>query len=419
MCVLNKEEVQKLDLMFKGDSARDASSGIRGFLFQDYVTIMCLLENGVEYVCSEYLEDVDVFRKDGKFQFIQVKYYPGTSPRMNEITTDLYYQYLRLRILNSGLDAVPMLYIHREGTCRDLNIQKLTSDVQEIIGLGSSVPKTVTFDTSANEEIWLSNHVHIWTDKKKQKKALFQKKAAEDTLREFINLFEVTHLADIKYYQKIVIDKLTQCYENPGYKTDHWRTILLGLATTYVQRRYMPGANNNTLDALRMTRGEFDDYINQTVSTGLEMSIAHYLSGKVTETYGLITNHNELSALQAKMLDRIQWHTKDWINQLVQTDEGQYQLLNTLSKDEADTIAEFKDDTTDGKLRSIAECKEAFREFLKSIGMPQTMAELGGKEADIPYLAHTAAYGNDNGGTLGGFVVLNEQDMVNIYKLML
>ena len=62
---------------------------------------------------------------------------------------------------------------------------------------------------------------------------------------------------------------------------------------------------------------------------------------------------------------------------------------------------------------------QAFRNFLKSIGMPQTMAEVGGKEEDIPYLAHTAAYGNDNGGTLGGFVELKEEDMVNIYKLML
>ena len=61
----------------------------------------------------------------------------------------------------------------------------------------------------------------------------------------------------------------------------------------------------------------------------------------------------------------------------------------------------------------------AFRTFLKSIGMPQTMAELGGKEEDIPYLAHTAAYGNGNNGTLGGFVVLQEKDMENIYRRML
>ena len=62
---------------------------------------------------------------------------------------------------------------------------------------------------------------------------------------------------------------------------------------------------------------------------------------------------------------------------------------------------------------------QAFRTFLKSIGMPQTMAELGGKEEDIPYLAHTAAYGNGNNGTLGGFVVLQEKDMENIYGRML
>ncbi len=61
----------------------------------------------------------------------------------------------------------------------------------------------------------------------------------------------------------------------------------------------------------------------------------------------------------------------------------------------------------------------AFRSFLKSIGMPQTLAEIGGKEDDIPYLAHTASYGNGNKGTLGRFVVLDEEDMKNIYKLML
>ena len=61
----------------------------------------------------------------------------------------------------------------------------------------------------------------------------------------------------------------------------------------------------------------------------------------------------------------------------------------------------------------------ALRKFLKSIGMPLTLAEVGGKEEDIPYMAHTAAYGNGRGGTLGTFVVLNEEDMANIYRLTL
>lgn len=107
--------------MYEGDKKRDASDKIRGFLFQDFVAIMSLLQNQVEYVCSEYLEDVDVFFEDDTFEFIQVKYYPKTEPKMEEISTDLYYQYLRLQMLESNLKAAPRLYIHREKA----NVNKL------------------------------------------------------------------------------------------------------------------------------------------------------------------------------------------------------------------------------------------------------------------------------------------------------
>lgn len=62
---------------------------------------------------------------------------------------------------------------------------------------------------------------------------------------------------------------------------------------------------------------------------------------------------------------------------------------------------------------------DAFRGFLRSIGMPLTLAELGGKEADIPAMAHTACFGNGGSGTLGNFVKLGEEDVANIYRLML
>ena len=61
---------------------------------------------------------------------------------------------------------------------------------------------------------------------------------------------------------------------------------------------------------------------------------------------------------------------------------------------------------------------EAFEKFLVSIGMPLTLAELGGKEEDIEAMAHTACYGNGNKGTIGNFVVLSEEDVANIYRLM-
>ncbi len=76
MSVLTRTELEKLSVMYEGENA---TSKIRGFLFQDYVAIMGLLKN-------------------------QVKYYPKTSPKMKEISTDLYYQYLRLQMLQSTLN---------------------------------------------------------------------------------------------------------------------------------------------------------------------------------------------------------------------------------------------------------------------------------------------------------------------------
>lgn len=51
MSVFTKMELDKLSVMYDGDKDRDATSKIRGFLFQDYVTIMCILKNQVEYLC--------------------------------------------------------------------------------------------------------------------------------------------------------------------------------------------------------------------------------------------------------------------------------------------------------------------------------------------------------------------------------
>lgn len=62
---------------------------------------------------------------------------------------------------------------------------------------------------------------------------------------------------------------------------------------------------------------------------------------------------------------------------------------------------------------------ERFRQFLTSIGMPETMAELGGGEEDIAKMAHRAAYGNGRTGTIGGFVPLGEKEIADIYRMML
>jgi len=60
----------------------------------------------------------------------------------------------------------------------------------------------------------------------------------------------------------------------------------------------------------------------------------------------------------------------------------------------------------------------AFKNFLKAIGMPSNFEELGADVKDIEHMAHTACYGDGRTGHIGGFVSLSEEDVKNIYRLM-
>ena len=68
--------------------------------------------------------------------------------------------------------------------------------------------------------------------------------------------------------------------------------------------------------------------------------------------------------------------------------------------------------------RTAREGIEALRRFLVSIDMPINFEQLGAKEEDIPYLAHTLCYGNGRTGVYKGFIDLDEEACKKIYQLM-
>ena len=252
--------------MYEGDKTRDASDKVRGFLFQDYIAIKCLLQDGVEYVCSEYLEDVDVFFEDGRFEFIQVKYYPKTTPDMEEISTDLYYQYLRLKMLDSGLAALPRLYIHRKQTVN----QPTLAEMKRNTGTGSGLPDTPTYPT--DPKVWLKGTVYSRKKKAEQKKTLFDHVASEETLQGFVDDFSIVKQKNIIEYKEDLMEALGQAYPNPDEEVDeeHWQRILLGLAISYIQRRYT--LVDPSFEDLRMSKADFDTYMATSVETKTEKS---------------------------------------------------------------------------------------------------------------------------------------------------
>ena len=360
MSVLMNEEADKLSIMYEGDKNRDAADKIRGFLFQDYITIRCLLQNQVKYVCSEYLEDVDVFFEDGTFEFIQVKYYPKTDPNVKKVSTDLYYQYLRLQMLQSTLKAKPSLYIHRNS-----KVEKPTLDkMKEYIGHENELLKSVTYPNTAVSAAWLRTNVYSTNKKEEQKKNLFAAMASEDSLKKFIARFNVVHQLDINQYKKELMEVLARAYPNPdkGGDEEHWQLILLGLSISYIQRRYT--LVNPVFDQLRVDKKEFDHYMTESVKTKTEQTIVSYLAGIVCEKYGEIINSNDLSDIQTHMLNTICQNTVRWINEIGKNVDGQYQLLNTYSMDDASQITGYRGISVDDRLLYVAECKQGFLVFL-------------------------------------------------------
>ena len=358
MSPLNQTEVENLLCMYEGDKARDASDKVRGFLFQDYIAIKCLLQDGVEYVCSEYLEDVDVFFEDGRFEFIQVKYYPKTTPDMEEISTDLYYQYLRLKMLDSGLEALPKLYIHRKQTVN----QPTLPEMKRNVGAGAGLPDTPAYP--ADPKVWLKGSVYSRKKKAEQKKVLFDSAASEETLQSFVDDFSIVKQKNIIEYREDLMEALGQAYPNPDDEgdEDHWQRILLGLAISYIQRRYI--LVDPSFEDLRMSKADFDTYMTASVETKTEKTIVSYLVGECTERFESIIHYNDLSDFQMNILSRIYRRTLQWICDLAKDKEGQYRLVNTLSKKPTKVVSKFKSMDIDKRLIAIAGCQDGIQTFL-------------------------------------------------------
>ena len=360
MSSLSKAEVDKIMVMYEGDKNRDASSKIRGFLFQDYVTIMCLLQDKVEYVCSEYLEDVDVFYEDGRFDFIQVKYYPNTSPDKKVISTDLYYQYLRLQMLQSTLEAKPCLFIHRETVVVKPTIQEM----KNYVGLKRTLPKTVDYSIIQDPEKWLRDNIYTIDKKENQKAIFFEKMASEQSIESFINQLSISPQLSICEYKEKLMERLAKEFPNTSNSGDEerWKLILLGVSILYIQRRY--ALVDSDFNKLRIAKNEFYEYMTESVKNKKESTIVSYLVGIASELYGEIINNNPLSDLQIHILNLIYHNTVTWLENIANTVGGQYKLLNTFSTDDERKVFEYKVLSLDARLLKMAECKSSYIVFL-------------------------------------------------------
>ena len=316
--------------MYRGEENRDASSKIRGFLFQDLVAISKLLDDTTEYVIPEYVEDVFVYTQDKTAYVIQAKYYPKADikEKHKEIIRDLYYQYLRLEVKKYPMKVIPVLTVHSS--------KNITKPALSILQGEEYIPvdreeKPADIE---NLESWLKDNVYS-TKKADSETKLFEKFAYNDSMRKFLKAYDIDLICqNIEQYRKDISDQLSTIQlDGCVIEENKRKPILLGLAIEYIQKRYdesMEGEEN--FEQRKCWRTDFIEYLKEIMSTETEGLIGAYLRSVVIRCWERIQYENDsLDEKQSDMLECIRDNTAQWIFNLGSSKQGQMQLLNTVS----------------------------------------------------------------------------------------
>lgn len=355
---MNEIEKQIFINMFIGEEIRDASSSIRGFLFQELVAINELLNDDTTCVCLEYVEDVFVVATK-EVRYIQVKYYPNSVPKMPNIMRDLYYQFLKLQLSGYEGNVKPMLCVHTPNQSEKPHFSKL----KEFIDVDMIQKPSAVDDFSQ----WLKEKTCQLENKQDIQKQTFMRFAWNESMKEFWDNLEVDmKVKSLGEYRKSIVERISQLsfVKQISMNKDIKENVILGLAVQYVQESY--NEEKNTFDERKCERRAFLEYLEEGLCAETEEQVAAYLRSIVIKLYETIEKNNpSLSQEQINILQCICDNSARWIYSIGITPEGQLQLLNTVSREPANAFIDFTLCSISERLQCVHEHKDCIMVFLR------------------------------------------------------
>ena len=355
---LTNEEV--IGLMYKGEQNRDASSKVRGFLFQDLVAIDELLKDETEYICTEYVEDV-FCAKANKIVIIQAKYYPKTDvnqdANISAIMRDLYYHFLRLNVYGYSGDVIPQLSIYSKKDVNDVTLEQLK--------------KYIGVDRDKKPDFKKNNIEDLYEEKKKKaQKKCFDNYAYDKSMERFLDRLNInTQYQRIGEYRKKLEDKINEEIKSTSTISDEnsRKTIAMGLAIRFIQDSYNDVKNDNRteFEKKKRTRQEFLEYLQRNTCLINEECIGAYLEGVAYDIWSEKEEDNpSLTQNQLELLHIIVGNTAKWISQLCNNIKGQKQLINTISRKKKEYVDEYENFDIEKRLTIIKEHRAELEDYL-------------------------------------------------------
>lgn len=312
--------------MYIGESRRNAEASVRGFLFQDLLAVEELIKEETKFICSEYIEDVCAVTVNG-FRIIQAKYTPRTPLKIEEITRELYYQYIKLCRYGYNGNIIPVLGFHADRVAiPDEETAKQYLDLP---------PGQRKFQGTA-DEIKAKVIECIKNTKKNREDSLFASFYEPEELRNFLAVYKMEEVEkNIGDYRKELgmnLDTLLDTDCCPIDDVDNRQELLIALAIKLIQDRYnepnQPTDEKKLLEHRKIERKDFLAGLEKALASEPPYSIV--IRSFVDEAYCELVDE-QLSPDNCLRLNRLYTSTNEWVENNLNSRSGVVRLLNTVS----------------------------------------------------------------------------------------
>jgi hypothetical protein len=327
--------------MYKGEELRDASSKIRGFIYQDLLAVELLVksEDDTEELYVEWAEDLYLESRDF-IKIIQVKYYHSKDIEFDEIYNELFYQFLRLQTLQCKKDIICQLTYYNQGKSKNM------CNHDHIESMMISPCEQVC--NAINDKNWLEENVYLTSEGKARNKQGRERivltcLGKKEKRNNFINLFkEDLRIDQINEFRIQLKKDIMQLIDSNGLISSQWNrdilaSVCLATAVSYIQEAY--DEKNQKERGRKRTPQELRLKFQQLINCGMtDESIILLLQSYVDEVHEddilpsiTLIGTDEETIQKNKHYLKLRNSTIDFLQNNLKTEKDQQKLLNTIS----------------------------------------------------------------------------------------
>ena len=370
--IMNDEENLALKSGFIGEKKRDASSSIRGFVYQNLLAIEELIKENTDRVFCEYVEDITSIDKNGNCKIIQAKYYTSKLPLSmeEEVFREMYCQYLKLLKDGNLQSVIPVLSVFSPGN-KSISLPDKKKAVEWI----NDNSKSVTIDN-------LSDLDTRKLDKAEREFAIIKLCGNQENLDAYHAAYTIdqrkTDLDKLrlnlgKDLVELMKDQLEESSLEVLDEGDKLEKVLLGLAYLKIIETFdrMAGKINEDeeddkiLRHKEIRRSDFIEYLKSHIGENNDSIIRSVQSIVMDVFFSVLANNPDMDVLQSQIFETIVNNTVKWMSELLADSTGQAAFYNSVSFESRERVMKFAGFTVRKREKAILMCFPGIQSFLK------------------------------------------------------